>query len=91
MVFFIGIFLLVKSPVCNSSSQLVQFGPRLADLLSRVDHVVRCLDPAPALDEVRHVGHDGAHVLCQHDDVIAIVVPFAYLNITKVEYVKEKE
>ena len=66
-------------PVCNPTSKLVQLGPCLADLLGRVDHVVRRLDPASPLDEVRHVRHDGAHVLGEHDDVVVAVLPLGNL------------
>ena len=70
----------LRTPVCDPSSQLVQFRPGLADLLSRVDHVVRRLDPAATLDEVRHVSHDGAHVLGEHDDVVVAVLPLGHLG-----------
>ena len=70
----------LRAPVRDPSSQLVQFRPCLADLLRRVDHVVRRLDPPAALDEVRHVGHDGAHVLGEHDDVIVAVLPLGNLD-----------
>ena len=70
----------LRTLVGDPSSQLVQLRPRLADLLRGADHVVRRLDPAAALDEVCHVGHDGAHVLGEHDDVIVAVLPLGHLG-----------
>ena len=70
----------LRTPVGDPSSQLVQLRPRLADLLRGADHVVRRLDPAAALDEVRHVGHDGAHVLGKHNDIVVTVFPLGHLG-----------
>ena len=71
--------------VSNQPGKLVQLRARLRDALGGRDDVHRGLQPALAPGEVRHLHHDHAHVLRQHDHVVAIVVPLAHLEIVNVK------
>ena len=71
--------------VSNQPGKLVQLRARFGDTLGRRDDVHRSLQPALAPGEVRHLHHDHAHVLRQHDHVVAIIVPLAHLEIVNVK------
>ena len=71
--------------VSNQPGKLVQLRARLRDAFGGRDDVHRGLQPALAPGEVRHLHHDHAHVLRQHDHVVAIIVPLAHLEIVNVK------
>ena len=75
----------LRALVSYQPGQLVQLRARLGDALGGRDDVHRGLQPALAPGEVRHLHHDHAHVLCQHDHVVAIIVPLAHLEIVNVK------
>ena len=60
--------------------QLIQLGAGLGDPLGRVDHIHGGLERPPAPSKVRHLHHDHAHVLGQHNDVVTLVIPLANLE-----------
>ena len=75
----------LRALVSYQPGQLVQLRACLGDALGCGDDVHRSLQPALAPSKVRHLHHDHAHVLRQHDHVVAIIVPLAYLEIVNVK------
>ena len=63
----------------SSPGEFVKLCSVLRDPLCGIDDVHCGLERASAPGEVCHLHHDHAHVLGQHDDVIALVVPLAHL------------
>ena len=64
-----------------SPGEFVELGSILRNPLGGIDDIHGGFERASASCEVRHLHHDHAHVLGQHDDVVTLVVPLTHLGV----------
>lgn len=70
-----------RALVRNRASQFVQPRSVFTDFLRGINYVHRCFEWTFATREIRHLHHDHAHLLGDHDDIVALIVPFGDFTI----------